>query len=152
MADPPESPLARLGQRVEHLTGGLAPGEVGVADDAGDLRPRRSGTPLGRLGHELHLADRSQLDRAVPSVLGMAFDEHGPADVVAALGIGPQVVERIGLPGVAAVEPQVVMGVADRQVGFEDLLARHPPDPTGALRRRVVCYDERSIDQREAGR
>jgi hypothetical protein len=70
-----------------------------------------------------------------------AFKENCTNHVVAAAGVAVQVFQRVGPTGMAFIEPQVVVRVADRQVGLQGLLMdlREP----GRVRVRSVVHVRR---------
>jgi hypothetical protein len=71
----------------------------------------------GRPVDELGFPDRLHLDRTVGAVHRAAFDEDGLGDVVAAAGIGEQLVEEIA---VIVTVPQVMVRVDDLEAGLDD--------------------------------
>ena len=105
--------------------------QVGVADDAGagaDLAVDAARRHRGDAVDELDLADRLHLFRDIGAQHRARLHEHRRQDVVAAVGIGEQVVEQVA-PVLAV--PQVMMRIDDRQVGLEDRL-RAPGEPVVA--------------------
>ena len=78
---------------------------------------------------ELGLANRFQRPRSVGTVHGAALHEHRRADVVTAADIDQQLIEQIAA---ARVVPEVVVGVADREVRFDDVLV-HLREPFVAI-------------------
>ena len=53
-----------------------------------------------------------------------ALDEHGAPHIVAAAGVGQQLVEQVAA---ARMVPEVMVGIADRQAGLEDVF-HIPPE------------------------
>ena len=104
-----------------------AEAQVGEGDDAGGharVAVTAAGAHRGDAVDELGLAHRAQGLRAVGAIHRRTFDEHRAAHVVACAmgiglaGIGQQLVEQVA---VAVAVPQVVVRVADRQIGVDDL-------------------------------
>jgi hypothetical protein len=99
---------------LEHFLNRVAERQVGVAHDPCDLGPARSGTLLSQLYDELGFADRPQMPWAISAVLGVTFQIHRANNVVPGTSVGVKVAEAVGPASVALVQPQVVMGIADR--------------------------------------
>ena len=124
MADAPEPVGTGRLQCLQHRRDALAEVQIGVPDDGRrgptgtvETAGARRGQPLD----ELDLADRAHLLRAVRAVHGTRLDEHRGAHVVAAAHVVGQLVEQIPLVGDArrAKIPEVVMGIADRQLRLQ---------------------------------
>ena len=115
---------ARRQVGVEDLANTVAEAEIGEAHDAGG-HARRAVAAAGAHGgdaiDELRLADRLQCGRPVGAVHRQALHEHRGAHVVAAAGVAQQLVEEIAP---ARMIPQVMVRIADRQRGLENLLQR----------------------------
>ena len=106
---------------LQHGLHGIAEHEVGVADDAGgDFR--RSVLAAGALGgqplHELGFSDATQILGPARAIHGVALDEHGLGHVVPGAQIIGQLIQQIA---VALPIPEVVVRVADGEVGFDGL-------------------------------
>ena len=73
---------------------------------------------------EFDFADGAQFLGAVGAVAGAGFDEYGGADVVAGVEVGGEFGEEVALivGRFGAVFPEVVMGVADGDFGFQGVL------------------------------
>ena len=117
--DPPES--AAPGPLVGHqdLLDGPAEHEIGEGDDAGDPGSAPVGTGRGLVGRIDRLADRPERLGTVGPVGAAALDEDRGLDPVPAARVLPQLGELVAVAGQV---PQVVMGVADGQVGLDRLL------------------------------
>ena len=99
----------------------VAERQVGEGDDRGGHIARhatRDGIAPDRLDR-LGFADRSQRDRSVAAHRVAGLDEHSRLDAVTAGDVGLELVEQIG---VAAFDPQMMMGIDDRQVGLDHRL------------------------------
>ena len=117
MTDAAEPAVAGGGLRLQHARDAVAEAQIGMADDAGaePRRPIRAARAHRRRAvDEFDLADRPHLDRAIGAVHRAAFDEDGPADVVAALRVGQQFVEQ---EPVVVVIPQMMVRIDDLQFG-----------------------------------
>ena len=97
--------------------------DVGPADDSsggtsGSVAPAR--TCIRQFLHERHLTHGAQRLGTFGEVLGPDLDKDGGADVMAAVNVGRQVRQQVLLIGrrLRPVHPEVVVGVADRQVGL----------------------------------
>ena len=131
VADAAEAPAAGAHQRLEHRLDAAAEHQVGMSDDAGagaDLAVDAARRHRGDAVDELDLADRLHLLRPVGALHRARLHEHGREDVVAAVGVGEQIVEQVA-PALAI--PQVMMRIDDRQVGLEDRLLA-PGEPVVA--------------------
>ena len=114
-----EPALAQFNVRFKHLSDRFAEREVCVAGYGGvDVRMH-----IGARGgffsdgrHELGLAEGLHVLGAVGAVHGRAFEEDGADDVVPGSEVAQQVVEHVVVAGPL---PEVVMRVADRQVGVD---------------------------------
>src|ERR1700722_5947776 len=86
-----------------------------MADDPGNA--------AGRIrGHdELRLSDRAECLGALDPVARSALDEDRPFDAMATLEV---IVQLFGHVAVVWPVPQMVVWVADQQLGFEDLFHR----------------------------
>ena len=124
MADAPEPVGTGRLQCLEHRGDAVAEQQIGVPDDcrrspsgAIETTGARCSQPL----YELDLADRAHLLGTIRAVHGARFDEHGGTHVVATAHIVGQLVEQIPLVGNArrAKIPEVVMGIADRQLRLQ---------------------------------
>ena len=155
VADAAEAAVAGGDLRLQHARDAVAEPQIGVADNAGAqpalavaaARAHRRGAV-----DEFDFADRLHLRRAVGAIHRAAFDKDALRDVVAAAGIGEQLVEQIA---VAVAIPQVMMRVDDLERGLEDLLL--PLRPPGRIaitrggrsaagygsRRRGICLSMR---------
>ena len=98
--------------------------QVGMADDgggrsAGAVDP--TGTRRRQPLDEFHLADGTHFDRPVRAVHRARLEEHRRTDVVPAVDVGMQLVQEIPLVGQTLQPsiPKMVMGVTDRELGFE---------------------------------
>ena len=124
--DTAEAPAAGRDLCIEDVGGGIADARVDGADDAGGDAGLAVGAGRAHGGDavdELGLADAAIVLGAVGPEHGAAFDEYGRDDVVAAVGVGQELVEQIARLHAALAElPEVMMGVADRQVGLEHVL------------------------------
>ena len=152
VADAPETVGAGRLQRLQHRAHVLAQVKVGVADDgcrrlAGAIQPVVAG---GRQAlHELNLAHRAHFLRAAGPVHRAGLDEHGRADVVAAVDVVGQFVEQVALVRnpLGAVVPEVMMGVADGYFRLQGLL-RGQGEPVVASerhKRASVQYSSRIV-------
>ena len=103
--------------------------QVGVTDDGGG-GASRSVEPCctggGQTLDEFNLANRLHLVRPVDAVHGPCLHKNGGAHVVAAVHIVSQLVEQVPLEGYALSPkvPEVVVGVADGQVGLQGFFRR----------------------------
>src|SRR5215813_5529259 len=95
-----------------------------MADDgggrsAGAIDP--TGTRRRQTLDEFHLPDGTHFYRTVRAVHRSRLEEHRRPDVVPAVDVGIQLVEEIPLVGhtLKPLVPKMVMGVADRELGFE---------------------------------
>ena len=95
-----------------------------MADDGGgraagavDPTSTRRRQPLD----EFHLPDGPHFHRTVWTVHRTRLEEHRRPDVVPARDVGIQLVQEIALVGqtLQPSVPKMVMGVADRELGFE---------------------------------
>ena len=114
--------------RRKHRLDAVAQRQIRVADDAGadlGLAVDAAGAHGGDAVDELGLADRAQLFGAVGAIHRAGLHEDGRDDVVAAVGVGQQLVEQIAPAGSI---PEMVMRIDDRQVGLEDRLVA-PVEP-----------------------
>ena len=111
----------------QHLAHRGAQAQVGEADDArGHARVAVAAAGAHRRDavDELGLAHRAQRLGPVGAIHRRTFDEHRAAHVVARAvgiglaGVGQQLVEQVA---VAVAVPQVVVRVADRQLGLDDV-------------------------------
>ena len=122
MADAAEAVAAGADVGLQHRLDPAAQRQVGMADDAGampGLAVDAAGAHGGDAVDELGLADRLQLLRPCGAVhrAGLHIDRRD--DVVAAVGVGQQLVEQVAPAGPV---PQMVVRIDDRQVGLEDRL------------------------------
>ena len=118
----PSEPRTGRSVRVENVADGRAEVQVGVPDDGGASSCRSVAAARAHRRDavdELRLADGLQRLRPIGAVHRAAFHEHRGDDVVAAAGVGEQLVEQIA---VLRVVPEVVVRVADRQLRLDDLL------------------------------
>ena len=119
-----ETPRAHDDVGLQDLAGPLTEPQVHPADDPRAGAEITTGAAGGQVREAIdcfRLAKRAQLDGAVGPVEGGAVYEDRRHDVVAAQGVGRQLVEQIPLGlSVRAPGPQMVVGVDDRQVGLED--------------------------------
>ena len=141
VADAAETVGGAVHVRLQHRAGEVAQRQVDPADDARahPLRPelaagRQRADAVGELG----LAQRLEALGPAVAIEGPAVHEHRRPHVVARVHVGEHLVEhvvghhlqhlvepvhgRLLVRGAAA--PQVVVGIDDRQIGLEDLLAR----------------------------
>jgi|SRR5262252_1793191 len=89
----------------------VAEHQIRMPDNAG-TNPCLAVRPTGALSRhaidELGFADRPQLDRAGLAVHRSRLDEHGRHNVVAAIGVGTEIVEQVAPP---VTVPKMVMRV-----------------------------------------
>jgi hypothetical protein len=119
--DATEAPLAGGLVRVEHSVEVVVE-EICRTHDGRDFCAAGGDAGLRGRSDELRLTDRTERRRPVGPILGAAFQEDCAHDVVAAACISVQVSQRVGPTGMAFIEPQVMVRIADRQVGFQGLL------------------------------
>ena len=120
VADAAEPAAAGADMGFQDLGGFFAEAEVDVADDAGaDLggAVAAGGAHGGDAVDEFGFADGFEGLRPGGAVHRAALQEDGGDDVVAAVGVGQQVVEHVDPVGPF---PQMVVRIDDRQAGFED--------------------------------
>ena len=116
-------PVRRVGEfRLQHIPRGCAQAEVGIADDA---RRHPGGTKVAAGAHGGHAVGKFHLSHRLHGV-GTAGPVHGPAIhvnrgryVMTAGGVDQKIFQHV--PAAGAVVPQVMMSVADRQVGLQRL-------------------------------
>ena len=114
-------------KRLQHRLDPVAQLQIGMADDC-RRRPTRAVEPAGAGSSEaldeLDLADGAHLRRSIRPVHRSRLDKHGGAHIVAAIHVGGQLVQQIALVGDALGPeiPEVVMRVADRDVGLQGRL------------------------------
>jgi hypothetical protein len=98
VANPTEATLPRFLKCHQDRLHTVTKRQVGVADNAGG-HARLTGmlrVGVGRQpGHEIHLANRSKLDRPSGVIALATFHEYGRYDVVAGRGVGKEVVDKI---------------------------------------------------------
>ena len=82
VADTAEKSPSGLDMGVENLGESVAEPQVGVGHDPGNACARPFVAVGGQTGHELGLADRSEVVRPVIPVGGVAFHEDGLDDPV----------------------------------------------------------------------
>ena len=107
--------------RLQHVAGFLAVAQIDMADDAGADFGGAVAAGCAHRGDavdEFGFADRPEGFGAAGAVHRAALHEHGRNDVVAAVGVGEQVVEHVGP---VRPLPQMVVRIDDRQGGVEDL-------------------------------
>ncbi len=144
MANAAEAPAAGAIERRQHRLDAAAEHQVRMANDAragADVAVDAARRHGGDAVDELDLADRLHLVRPVGAQHRARLHEHGGDDVVAAVGIGEQVVEQIAP---ARAIPQMMVRIDDRQIGLEDRL--------GAARKPVVADVKIVRSFRRAGR
>jgi len=93
-----ETPAADSQFSLQHRAHARADGQVGVTDDGlGDAAGAvvAGGAHGGDAIDEFHLAHRPHFGGAVLAVHGLAFQEHGGNDIVAAADIGQQIGQKI---------------------------------------------------------
>ena len=95
-------------------------GQVGMRDYARDLCLALAAAGRCCRGDELGFSHRLEMLGTIGPILGTALHEDGLFDVVARLGIRPQILEQVRRP--TRVAPEVMVGIDDRTVGVEDLL------------------------------
>ena len=118
--DTAETPASRSDMRLQHLAGFIAVTQIDMADDAGaDFRRAiAAGRAHGRDAvDELGFTHRLERLRPRGAMHRPALHEHGADDVVAAVGVGQQVVEHVQP---VRPLPKMVMRIDDRQFGFQD--------------------------------
>ena len=89
-------------------------GEVGRSDDADDRRTLGRVAGVGHAGHELDLADRSEVLGAVGAIADAALHEHGRHHALGTSGVGVELVEEVVLAAEMGAGPEVVVRVDDR--------------------------------------
>ena len=95
--------------------------KIGTRDDGCDGRPLWVGLRgRGDVRDIFRLADGLHVLRAVGPVFGSALEKHGLHDVVAVIGVGPQLVELVGPDRPL---PQMVVGIDDLAIRVDDLFA-----------------------------
>ena len=115
----------------------VAEHEVGVADDAGgDLGGAvlAAGALGGETLDELDFADAPHFLGSRGAIHRMALDEYGLRDVVSAAEIVGELVEQVA---VALAVPEMMVRVADGEVGFDGFLC-DLREPCLALGRHVL--------------
>ena len=110
VADAAEPSFPRLLVRVERLRETAFQREIGVRDDAGDLRAGPVLGSAGHAGHPLCLANRSQVLGTVLAVAAAALGVHCLHDAVAGSGVRPQVGEQVSPPLVPFIDEVDVSG------------------------------------------
>src|ERR1700704_6952653 len=110
---------------------------IGVPDNAGadsDLAVDSARTHGRDTVDELSLAHGPHLHGAGLAVHRAGLNEHGCDDVVAAVGVGEQLIKQVTPTGPV---PQMVVRIDDRQIGLEDrLLAPIKPNLTDG---KIIC-------------
>jgi hypothetical protein len=120
VADAAEAIAAGAQMGFEHGLDATAKREVGVADDAGAMA-RFAVAAAGAHGrdtiHEFGFAYVSQFHRPARPEHGARLHKHGGNDIVAAAGVGHQLVEQV-----APIRPipEMMVGIDDGQIGLED--------------------------------
>jgi len=129
VADAAEAIAAGAQMGFEHGLDATAKREVGVADDAGAMA-RFAVAAAGAHGrdtiHEFGFAYVSQFHRPARPEHGARLHKHGGNDIVAAAGVGHQLVEQV-----APIRPipEMMVGIDDGQIGLEDgLVAAGKPN------------------------
>jgi hypothetical protein len=89
--------------------------------DAAARAVKSAGTGCRQALHKLHFTNGAHLLRSVGAVHGPGLDKHGGANIVPAVNVIGQLVQKVPLVGDAlrAEVPEVMMGVADRNLRFQ---------------------------------
>jgi hypothetical protein len=97
--------------------------QIGVSNDGGGppWPIETAGASGSQSLDKLHLANWPQFLGAIGTVHGAGFNEHGGADIVAAVDVVGQFMQEIALVGYAVGPeiPKVVMGIADGNLRFQ---------------------------------
>ena len=121
MADAAEATVPGSDLGLQHARDPVTQSQIGMTDDAA-AKPRwpvmAAGTHRRRPVDELGLADWLHFDRAVGAVHRAALDKNGLGDVVAAAGVGEQLVDE---KPVAGAVPEMMVRIDDLQPRFDDL-------------------------------
>ena len=106
-------------RRGKHRLDTAAQRQIGMTDDTGgdpSLAAVAAGANRRHAVDEFGFADRTHLDRTGVPVHRVRLHEYRCNDVVAGTGISQEVVQHVAPSGP---DPEVVMRVYDRQLGFE---------------------------------
>jgi hypothetical protein len=135
------SPAANL--RLQHARDAVAEAQIGMPDDAGAqpaLAVASARAHRRRAIDEFDFADRLHLARAIGAVHRTTFDKDAVRDVVAAAGVGQQLVEQIA---VLVAIPQMMVRIHDVEPRLQDLLLPLRPPRRIAVARRAEHYPGR---------
>jgi hypothetical protein len=119
IANSAESVAPGTQKRDKHRLDATAQPQIGVADNTGGdlgLAAVSTGTYRRHPVHEFDFADRTHLDRTRVPVHRVRLHKYGRNDIVAGVRVSQEIVQHVAPSGP---DPEVVMGVYDRQFGFE---------------------------------
>jgi hypothetical protein len=128
VSDAAETAVAGGDLRLQHSHDAVAEAQIGMPDDAGAQPALAVAAARGhrcRAIDEFDFADRLYLARAVGAVRRTTFDKDAVRDVVAAAGVGQQLVEKVAVP---VAIPQVMVRIDDLERRLQyPLLPLRPP-------------------------
>jgi hypothetical protein len=116
VAHPAEAAAAGFYHSLQHWAYSGAGSEFGEAYNAiCHARDAQRGRLFCHCGHVLHLSDRMKERVATMTVEAVAFDEDAGTDVMAATGIGKEILKQVAA---ACLAPEMVMRINDGHVGL----------------------------------